>query len=66
MCATTDAEAELCDYEFTDFEDYLIHNYYHAHITRITAISEKYTSRKANIGQVQSLVCFYVVDSTHC
>ena len=52
MCATADAEAELCDYEFTDFEDYLIHNYYHAHITRITAVSENYTSKKANIGKV--------------
>jgi len=30
---------ELCGHEFADFADYLIHNYYHAHIERITAIS---------------------------
>ena len=30
------SETFQCDYEFKDFEDYLIHNYYHAHIQRIS------------------------------
>jgi len=33
-----------CSYIYKDLQDYLIHNYYHAHIVRISGIILSYTN----------------------
>ena len=48
------SETFQCDYEYKDFEDYLVHNYYHAHIQRISAISEEHNTLLKNRAECQT------------
>ena len=43
-CQWHDQNGQSCGYEFLDFDDYLCHNYYHAHLQRQKLVSEEFNN----------------------